>query len=73
MDMTFEARSNAFVADVETFADFGRPAARMAALPAHDAVADPEAGWAARNPERALAFLFVSPRDCAALDELMAA
>ena len=34
--------------------------------------ADPEAGWAARNPERAMLFLFVSPRDCGALDELMA-
>ena len=37
-----------------------------------DDVANPEAGWAARNPNRALAFLFVTPRDCAALDELMA-
>ena len=34
--------------------------------------ADPEAAWAARNPDRALLFLFVSPRDCGALDELMA-
>ena len=34
--------------------------------------ADPEAGWASRNPDRALLFLFVSPRDCGALDELMA-
>ncbi len=34
--------------------------------------ADPEAGWAARNPDRALLFLFVSPRDCGALEELMA-
>lgn len=34
--------------------------------------ADPEAGWAARNPDQALLFLFVSPRDCGALDELMA-
>lgn len=33
---------------------------------------DPEAGWAARNPDRALLFLFVSPRDCGALEELMA-
>jgi hypothetical protein len=33
---------------------------------------DPEAGWAARNPERALLFLYVSPRDCGALEELMA-
>ena len=34
--------------------------------------ADPEAGWAARNPDRAMLFLFVTPRDCGALDELMA-
>jgi hypothetical protein len=34
--------------------------------------ADPEAGWAARNPDRAMLFMFVSPRDCGALDELMA-
>ena len=35
-------------------------------------LADPAAGWAARNPDRAMLFLFVSPRDCGALDELMA-
>lgn len=34
--------------------------------------ADPEAGWAARNPDRAALFLFVTPRDCGALEELMA-
>jgi hypothetical protein len=34
--------------------------------------ADPEAGWASRNPDRALLFLYVSPRDCGALEELMA-
>jgi hypothetical protein len=34
--------------------------------------ADPQAGWAARNPDRAMLFLFVTPRDCGALDELMA-
>lgn len=34
--------------------------------------ADPHAGWAARNPDRALLFLYVSPRDCGALEELMA-
>ena len=45
-----------------------------AALPHGDfrTPADPEAGWAARNPDRAMLFLFVSPRDCGALDELMA-
>lgn len=34
--------------------------------------ADPEAGWASRNPDRAMLFLFVSPRDCGVLEELMA-
>lgn len=37
-----------------------------------DTPADPEAGWASRNPDRALLFLFVAPRDCGALEELMA-
>jgi hypothetical protein len=46
--------------------------AQRAILPANDP-ADPEAGWASRNPERAMLFLFVTPRDCAAVDELMAA
>jgi hypothetical protein len=34
--------------------------------------ADPQAGWAARNPDRAMLFLFVTPRDCGAVEELMA-
>jgi hypothetical protein len=59
--MTFEAQTAAF--EVEDFsiasADFRTPA-------------DPEAGWAARNPDRALLFLFVTPRDCGAVEELMA-
>ena len=47
---------------------------RDAALPHMDfrTPADPEAGWAARNADRAMLFLFVSPRDCGALEELMA-
>lgn len=65
--MTFEAHAAAFTADVEYA--FEEP---KRAFPAHADVADPEAGWATRNPNRALAFLFVTPRDCAALDELMA-
>ncbi len=72
--MTFEAHPAAFAADVETSADPVRAAAKPRGLfPAHSEVADPEVGWATRHPDRALAFLFVSPRDCAALDELMAA
>jgi hypothetical protein len=66
--MTFEAHSAAFTADIE----FGFEEPKLRTLPAHADVADPEAGWAARNPSRALAFLFVTPRDCAALDELLA-
>ena len=68
--MTFEAHAVAFAADVET--EFAPFTVRKPAFPAHADVADPEAGWASRHPDRALAFLFVSPRDCAALDELMA-
>ena len=60
----FEARTAAALANHQApvevqAADFRTPA-------------DPEAGWASRNPDRALLFLFVSPRDCGALEELMA-
>ena len=60
----FDARTNAGFADLDAVtahatADFRTPA-------------DPEAGWAARNPDRAMLFLYVMPRDCGALDELMA-
>ena len=60
----FDARTATAHADFDTriapaAADFRTPA-------------DPEAGWASRNPDRALLFLFVSPRDCGALEELMA-
>jgi hypothetical protein len=62
--MTFQVGAAATSAEDETFerpttADFRTPA-------------DPEAGWAQRNPDRALLFLFVSPRACGALEELMA-
>jgi hypothetical protein len=62
--MMFEAGTAATAADVETVlkgmrADFRTPA-------------DPPAGWATRNPERAMLFLYVSPRDCGAVEEVMA-
>ena len=69
--MTLEAGSVALVADVETFDSFTTTAPARPSLPANDP-ADPEMGWAKRNPERAMAFLFVSPRDCSAVDELLA-
>ena len=60
----FDARTAAAHADFDTrlttaAADFRTPG-------------DPEAGWASRTPDRAALFLFVSPRDCGALEELMA-
>jgi len=36
-------------------------------------VANPDAAWVASNPDRMLALLFVSPRDCEAIDALYAA
>lgn len=62
--MTYEAQPAAFDAECEILpseapADFRTPA-------------DPEAGWASRNPDRATLFLFVTPRDCGAVEELMA-
>ena len=47
------------------------PANHVAA--AFEAAHEPEAAWAAANPDRALAFLFVDPRPCEALDALLAA
>jgi hypothetical protein len=35
------------------------------------AAADPEVDWARNDPDRLVAFLFVSPRPCAALDALL--
>lgn len=62
--MTYEAQPAAFDAECEILfpeapADFRTPA-------------DPEPGWASRNPDRATLFLFVTPRDCGAVEELMA-
>ena len=37
-----------------------------------DAARDPEPHWAQSNPDRMLAFLFVAPRDCDAVDQLLA-
>ena len=63
--MTFLGQSASFSSDdVEIFAERS-PLAAFAA--------EPEAGWATRNPDRAMLLLFVNPRDGAMVDELMAA
>lgn len=55
------------------FSDPTPAAAPVTAAELIDAAAAPEAEWARRNPERAMAFLFVAPQDCAAADALMEA
>ena len=62
--MTFQAHDAHFSSDdVEIFAGRSPLAAAN----------DPEAGWASRTPDRAMLLLFVNPRDCAMVDELLAA
>jgi len=46
-------------------------AARAAAARGTTVSAEPAPGWARHHPQEALAFLYVSPHPCAALDELM--
>jgi len=65
--MTFQAHSTVFSDDIEAFDG----PVHAAPLAANDD-APPEAGWATRNPDRAMLFLFVNPRDGAMVDELMA-
>jgi hypothetical protein len=70
--MTFEAQASAFATDdVGNFAEPIR-SAEILRFPTRTGAAEPEAGWATRNPARAMALLFVDPRDCAMVDELMA-
>ena len=75
--MTLEALAVATHDVADTIFDFSRPAAEplvvaenIAALAASRA--EPEAGWAARNPERAMLFLYLSPREGVVADELLA-
>ena len=49
------------------------PAPMVSGLPISalfDAAGDPCPVWAEQNPDRALALLFVAPRDCVAVDVL---
>jgi hypothetical protein len=64
MTKMFQAHTTATIAEMDLMTGARNADFRSAA--------DPEAGWAQRNPDRAMLFLFVSPRDCGALEELMA-
>ena len=75
--MTLEALAVQTHDVADSVFDFSRPAAEplvaansAAALAA--ARAEPEAGWAARNPERAMLFLYLNPREGIVADELVA-
>jgi hypothetical protein len=70
--MTFEAHSASFASDdVEISAEPFRAASAFRSAP-RSMPSEPEAGWASRNPARAMALLFINPRDCAMVDELLA-
>ena len=72
--MMFETRAAPAFENSDSMFDFSRPAPAQNANEAR-LIADrddPEPGWAARNPERAMLFLFVAPRDGQLVDELLA-
>ena len=64
MPFDIAAQPAAVVQSFAQEADLGAAFARAEA---------PDAAWAAANPDRALAFLFVAPSPCEALDVLLAA
>ena len=73
--MTLEALAVPSFDAADTIFDFSRsvtptPANQDAPLGADRA--DPEPGWATRNPDKAMLFLFLTPRDGQLVDELFA-
>ena len=58
-------------ADFDPHATAALPRGLIAGL--IDAATDPEAALATSNPDRLLAFLYVAPRECEAVDALLAA
>ena len=72
--MIFETQTTATFENVDTMFDFSRPSAAQTSNEARLIAdrAEPEAGWATRNPEQAMVFLFVTPRDGHVAEELLA-
>ena len=70
--MTLEALAVPAYDDADTVFDFSRPPAAANDAAPFGRPADPEPGWATQNPERAMLFLFVTPRDGAMVEELLA-
>ena len=76
--MTLETLAVPTFDDADSIFDFSRSTAGPARAPANQDLplgarrADPEAGWATRNPDQAMLFLFVTPREGAVVEELLA-
>ena len=73
--MTLEALAAPTLDVADSIFDFARPAP-VAAAPTARALAacrtEPAPGWATAHPERAMLYLFVTPRDGVVADELLA-
>lgn len=73
--MTLEAFAAPTLDDADSIFDFprhGHPAPANQDAPLAADRPDPEPGWATRNPEAAMLFLFLTPRDGLVADELLA-
>ena len=73
--MTLDALAAQAFDAADAIFDFSRSAAPVPAnqdSPLGADRADPEPGWATRNPDQAMLFLFLTPRDGQLVDELFA-
>ena len=75
--MTLEAFAAPTLDVADSVFDFSRqqvyvPAPANQDKPLADDRPDPAPGWATRNPESAMLFLFLTPRDGLVADELLA-
>ena len=73
--MTLDALAAQAFDAADTIFDFSRSAVPVPAnqdAPLGADRADPEPGWATRNPDQAMLFLFLTPRDGQLVDELLA-
>ena len=73
--MTLEALAVPTLDDADYMFDFSRTALPVPAnqdAPLGADRPDPEAGWATRNPDKAMLFLFLTPRDGIVAEELLA-
>jgi hypothetical protein len=75
--MTLETLAVPTLDSADSIFDFSRPAVEPLAL--SDSLAplaatrrEPEPGWAAANPEKAMLFLFLTPREGRVAEELFA-